>query len=461
LLADDQPFFEQIGESSAVMDTNNSATFNYVIGQIDGEWDALGPPSSAGTVDAIAVDEQYVYVGGSWTNWGGDANADNVARYDKDAGTWSALSTGRDLSVLALIIDSNGDLIAGGDFTNMVSRWNGSSWSDLSTGPGGSSTVCRALALGDDGTIYAGTDTGVYSWDGSSWTDLCSDAPSVFCLAFHNGTLYAGGSFTAIDAVSANRIAQYDVATDTWTAMAAAATNNTVRAVAVAENGDVYITGSFTTPGTRIARFNGTDWVDLGDGLDDAGRALAISSNRVIAGGAFDKGGSDLADAAAEWNGSIWSHLGIDLPGTVTVGATVFDGDDLYLGFNTFGTGTYPGSTTVTPAGTAKVYPVITISRSGGTSATLQYVSNVSTGKTLLFDYDLLDGETLVIDLRPGQRSMTSSVWGERWKILPNSDTAEFYLLPAANTITFYASTVGAPTITAFVRWRDAYQGVD
>jgi hypothetical protein len=41
------------------------------------------------------------------------------------------------------------------------------------------------------------------------------------------------------------------------------------------------------------------------------------------------------------------------------------------------------------------------------------------------------------------------------------SNVAEFFLLPGANKVAYYASTAGAPTITALMRWRDAYQGVD
>lgn len=127
-----------------------------------------------------------------------------------------------------------------------------------------------------------------------------------------------------------------------------------------------------------------------------------------------------------------------------------------------------PGQAAISYSGTERAYPVFTIKRSGGTSATLRYFTNVTTGASLFFEYALQDGETLVIDLRRDVLLMESSIRGNVWnEMLPDSDEGQFYLTPGngsgaqTNTILTWMENVGTPTITAFIRWRDAFVSED
>jgi hypothetical protein len=77
-----------------------------------------------------------------------------VARWDGAA--WSALGVGMNTTVFALTTLPNGDLVAGGNFTNVgnrVARWNGTSWSPLDSGV--PSTV-YALATTPSGDLVLG-----------------------------------------------------------------------------------------------------------------------------------------------------------------------------------------------------------------------------------------------------------------------------------------------------------------
>lgn len=64
------------------------------------------------------------------------------------------------------------------------------------------------LALGADGSLYAGWDGGVSRWDGANWTllgEVTGNWPGVKSLAFdQDGNLYVSGSFTSISGVPAN-----------------------------------------------------------------------------------------------------------------------------------------------------------------------------------------------------------------------------------------------------------------
>ena len=77
---------------------------------------------------------------------------------------------------------------------------------------------------------------------------------------------------------------------------------------------NVYVGGSFTKAGsvnaTNIARWNGTSWSALGNGVNDRVYAIAVQGNQVFAGGKFTQAGSVNVNFIAKWDGSSWSALG-------------------------------------------------------------------------------------------------------------------------------------------------------
>lgn len=182
-------------------------------------WSALGSGLD-GAVYALAASEGNVYVGGYFstaTNGGAVAvPANKIAKWN--GSSWSALGSGLGYGpnaafVFALTV-AGGDVIAGGQFTtatntggvavpvNYIARWNGSSWSAMSSGMNGS--VYAMAVLGND--LYAGgvfTTAGgsaanrIAKWDGNTWSALGSGMNySVESLALMGGDLYAGGYFT-------------------------------------------------------------------------------------------------------------------------------------------------------------------------------------------------------------------------------------------------------------------------
>jgi hypothetical protein len=156
-----------------------------------------------GTVYALTVFDDgsgpALYAGGWFTTAGG-VTANRIARWD--GASWSALSSGMNYAsnfgVTALTVFDDGSgpaLYAGGDFetaggvaANSIARWDGSSWSALGSGMDGD--VVLGLTVFDDGAgpaLYAGgtfwTAGGVVvnriaRWDGSSWSALGSGMDS-------------------------------------------------------------------------------------------------------------------------------------------------------------------------------------------------------------------------------------------------------------------------------------------
>ncbi len=122
-------------------------------------------------------------------------------------------------------------------------------------------------------------------------------------------------------------------------------TNGIVKAVAVDGSGNVYIGGDFTVAGTvaarRIAKWNGSAWSALGEGLNGPVYALAVIGSDIYAGGNFGTAGGVPANYIAKWNGSTWSALGSGMDSQVN--ALAVSGSDLYAGGRFLTAGGVPG----------------------------------------------------------------------------------------------------------------------
>lgn len=133
-----------------------------------------------------------------------------------------------------------------------------------------------------------------------------------------NGMVYASGKFTDAGGVSVNRIAKWDGTN--WTDVGGGFNNN-VNALCFS-NGILYAAGDFTSAGgspvNYIAQWNGTSWTSVGTGLD--GSALVLVSDNaggLYAGGYFLTAGGQNVNRIAHWNGITWSALssGIGIAG--------------------------------------------------------------------------------------------------------------------------------------------------
>jgi hypothetical protein len=219
-------------------------------------------------VSAPAVSGTNLYAGGYFTTAGGNP-ANYIARWN--GSSWSAISSGMDDIVVALaasgtnLYAGGGFATAGGNPASYIAQWNGSSWS--------------ALGLGMDGPVYA--------------------------LAVSGTNLYAGGDFTTATnsggaAVTVNFIAQWNGSS--WSALVSGM-DSMVYALAVSGT-NLYAGGYFTTaggyPANYIAQWDGNDWSALGSGMDYYVYALAASGGILYAGGDFLTAGGKVSGYAAE-----------------------------------------------------------------------------------------------------------------------------------------------------------------
>lgn len=486
----DDPLFYQVGETGAVLDASDNDTgFEIVAGKESGLWSSLGPPNASGTygsMEALLIYKGTLYGGGDFTNFDNIAAADYIVSYDINAGTYSAVGTGADDIVYALAVDASGNIYAGGAFANIggnplanIAYWDGSNWNDI----GGETNTSTVYAIHVDraGNIYVGFDGTnwdavsadyIAKWDGSNWSSMGTDPNGIVraITSDPDGNIYIGGDMTTAGGGTVNYVAKF-TGSD-WEALGSGM-GAAVYGLHYAENGLLYAIGNFTTAdgntANRIAYWNGQTWLTLGTGLGGNGRAVEVVGQKVYAAGTFTTAGAlDFVDGFAVWNGSQWAATDFEPPGGITCNTLSLNGEDVYIGFDTTGTGYYAGNTSISYSGTYFAYPIITINRSGGTSPVrLQSIANQTTGAELYFDYDILAGETITIDTRPGHWSVTSDFFGNiSDAILAGSNFGQFYLLHGNgsgardNVITVFVNTTDA-TITALARWKDAYISED
>jgi len=163
----------------------------------------------------------------------------------------------------------------------------------------------------------------------------------VRALAVIGTDLYVGGTFTQAGGAPANRIARWNGSG--WDTLGNGV-NSFVNAMAVID-GTLYVGGNFTLAGglsaNRIAQWNGSGWSSLvGTGIENGVNngvfALKVLGSDLYVGGNFTQAGDQAANYIARWNGSAWSSLGSGTGNGVSnfVNALEVLGSDLYVGGN-------------------------------------------------------------------------------------------------------------------------------
>lgn len=343
------------------------------------DWTLMGP--SNGPVYALAVYDDgqgpSLYAAGQFqftVPGAPNIHADNIVKWNGTA--WGDVGFGVNNRVLSLVVcdDGTGDaLYAGGDFTTSgsspgttspmshIGKWDGAGWSALASGTDGNVSALIAYDDGSGRALYAGgafTTAGgsssqhVAKWTSTGWTSLAGGPTGeVLALAaFNDGTgraLYAGGPFVAGGAALSSSVTKWNGSS--WSDVAGSpgdSTFATVRALLAFNDGSgkqLFVGGSdFPTAGElgvrNIAKWNGTNWSALGDGVSDAVQSLAVFDDgtgpALFAGGYFASAGNLSLRGIGKWNGSYWSSVG----GGMTTSAF----SPLVLALSAFDDGTGP-----------------------------------------------------------------------------------------------------------------------
>jgi hypothetical protein len=351
-------------------------------------WSTVGTAASiSGPVSAVAVNGNDLYVGGNFTNAGGNPAADYLMRWNGSG--WFAVGAVGGNGALNATVQSmaflSGQLFVAGNFTNAagiaqadyVARWTGSQWLALGSSANGLdgalNDVARTILATPDDIYVGGTFTNVAGiatadyvarWTTAAWTAVDNGTSAmllgtfVYALGYRSTAsgfeLYIGGNFTNVGGVAtADRIARWNGTA--WAGLGSngsgdgAIGNGYVEAIAI-HGSDVYVGGGFTNvagmaTADNVARFDGS-WHALGS--DGAGNGaigyevmslLANGSDLYVGGGYINAAGIAQADYLAKWNGTGWFALGSSangLEGALPSSSQVLDmavlNDTLYVG---------------------------------------------------------------------------------------------------------------------------------
>ena len=257
-----------------------------------------------------------------------------------------------------LAILPNGDLVAS-SAPHSVDRWNGTFWTDMSTGS--FLPLIASFAILPNGDLIAAGMAGrsdeergwqtVQRWNGSAWEILGNGIDNKFMVrtltVLPNGDLVAGGDFGKQGDVIASRIARWNGSSWNFygsgfgSEVGESVPDTVIHAFARLSNGDIVAGGAFNSAGTveasNIAQWDGSSWATLGTGMNGPVYSLAVLSNGdLVAGGTFTAAGGVTVNNIARWNGSVWSALG-DGVGTsissVKALAVLANGDLIAAGF--------------------------------------------------------------------------------------------------------------------------------
>lgn len=254
---------------------------------------------------------------------------------------WTSLGFLNGNSVFTLAVQANGDLLVGGDLahpsgTGGLATVSGGTVSLLPGAP--RPVVASAIAPNGDLVVSASQPAaGVFRRSGGVWSSLTTQGS--FASAMHvaqNGDLYVGGSFTTFEGVPCKRIARFDGSA--WTALGAGVDLGfvpNVSSIVDAPNGGIAVAGNFlragNTSAASLARWDGTFWSTFGSGVGQPVRVvLPLPNGDLIVAGDFqdlpDANGARCQRIARRSNGQ-WFALGGGLDGGALALARLPNGD--------------------------------------------------------------------------------------------------------------------------------------
>jgi gliding motility-associated-like protein len=287
----------------------DAAGYKYVAKWDGTSWTEVGTGTNALKANAailsIKIDLQgNIYAAGNFTNAMGYSY---VAKWN--GSNWTELGAGTNAlnsnyPVSSLALDAAGAIYAAGDY---VAKWNGTKWVQLGSGVNALKIKywpIHSIISDAAGNLYAAgyfnystAISSVAKWDGTSWSELGSGPNAlnangaIWCLAIDAaGNIYAGGAFSH-NPNGQGYVARWDGSS--WSELGTGANSlnvngqnpGWVNSIAIDSKDNIYAAGSFTNViGWKyVSKWNGTNWLELGSGCNALNGNLDIESISVSA----------------------------------------------------------------------------------------------------------------------------------------------------------------------------------
>jgi len=220
------------GNFDCVANLDNTKSFARWSGSA---WDSVPGgkiPSSGGVVDDLIVNNNELYVCGTF-NTIGSLSANGIAKWD---GTiWSTVGNNYNFvnqGHVGKMAFYHGNLYVGGTFLDpqgnvcRLAKWDGNSWQFFTSTPSGGLAQVSDLKVYNDelyvsGEFYYGggnPGTAIMRWNDTTWRDVGGSVqmgvfnqyPTVRQMCVYDGKLYCVGNFERIGGVDALGLASWD-----------------------------------------------------------------------------------------------------------------------------------------------------------------------------------------------------------------------------------------------------------
>ncbi len=475
------PYWETASQSASLA-TGASLSACNILARINGTWSNLGGVNND-IYTIVASGTDTFYAGGNFTSCSGTA-ASYLAKY---SGSWFA-SSAFDSTVYSLTWVGS-TLWAGGAFHNIgactashLGKMDGTVW----TSPGSTNDDVNAICYGTDGWVYAGggfTSIGGVSacriaryngtnWSASEFGNGVDDF--IYSLAAApDGSIYIGGAFQNVSGSAITNVIRWK--SGSYFTLTSSGITGSVLSIQVNRDGTVYLGGDFSKAGNitacNIVGWDGANFFPLSStGLSGCVNGMTLANDNITyMGGEFWKSDSNnLLNRVAKYSGT-WSNLDVELAGSpivysVAIGAsrssTVGDYNIYIGGGGAFTTASVGSATTITT--TTKCYPVIKIANTAGSIGTFYGFRNDTNGTGIYADLNLLAGETITFDFRPGHKTACSNYRGNVLYLLSdNSNFTRFCLESGSNRLNYLVSSQGTSTFGGSVIWTERYKSFD
>lgn len=162
-------------------------------------------------------------------------------------------------------------------------------------------------------------------WNGNGWDYPLSNPITansfIYDMVVHNNNLYVCGEFTMIGSTVCNYVAKFDGTNwqpvgDFTKFFKTFGPPAQIRAIEIYKD-EIYIAGAFDdSTGTprNIAKFNGTEWVNVGTGIQQGGIAWVQSmeefNGKLHIAGYFDRTSQIPGESYVAWDGSSFVDVG-------------------------------------------------------------------------------------------------------------------------------------------------------
>ncbi len=244
---------------------------------------------------------------------------------------------------------------AGNKTVNGITYWNGINWENFGTGlkmgDGTHGIGIRLKIINSELYICGVFDSiegisanSIGKYDGSNWsavhnfpvipTDIGAKN-RINDIAFYNNELYVCGNLNNLPIGTIFNIVKWDGAD--WVSVGGGIRGSIVFVnKMLVYNNELIVAGLFSknddpnNPGNNIAKWDGIQWSELGEGVDGMIHDMKVYKDTLYVCGAFKHAGGVPADGIAKWDGSKWCGFGTTFDNVVNT--LDFYHDTLYIG---------------------------------------------------------------------------------------------------------------------------------